>query len=58
METGHGEGVRAPLLDAVASLFDRGSWDLLETLFPTAHSAGGWNHIVSAGLKEQHFRRF
>jgi|SRR5579872_3314121 len=35
-ETGPGEEIKAQLLDAVASLLDRGSWDLLERLFPGA----------------------
>lgn len=33
-ETGPGEEVKASLLDGVASLLDRGSWDFLESLFP------------------------
>jgi hypothetical protein len=33
-ETGPGEEVKARLLDSVATLLDRGSWDLLERLFP------------------------
>ena len=44
-DTVYGEEVRAALLDAVASLFNRGSWDLLETLFPTAPSTRGGNHM-------------
>lgn len=33
-ETGPGDEIKATILDAVASLIDRGSWDLLENLFP------------------------
>jgi hypothetical protein len=33
-EAGPGEEVKARLLDGAASLLDRGSWDLLESLFP------------------------
>jgi hypothetical protein len=33
-DTGPGEEIKATILDAVASLLDRGSWDLLENLFP------------------------
>jgi hypothetical protein len=33
-EAGPGEEVKGRLLDGVASLFDRGTWDLLERLLP------------------------
>jgi hypothetical protein len=33
-DTGPGEEIKATILDAVASLLDRGPWDLLENLFP------------------------
>jgi hypothetical protein len=33
-ETGLGEEIKARLIDGVASLLDRGTWDLLERLFP------------------------
>jgi len=36
-ETGPGEEVKGRLLDGVASLFDQGTWDLLERLLPRKH---------------------
>ena len=33
-ETGPGEEIKARLLDGVATLFDRGMWDLLQRLVP------------------------
>ncbi len=33
-DTGPGEEIKATILDTVASLLDRGAWDLLENLFP------------------------
>jgi hypothetical protein len=43
-ETGTGEEVKARLLDGVSSLFDRGSWDLLERLFPSTRPPDYTNH--------------
>ena len=35
-EAGPGEEVKSRLLDSIATLLDRGSWDLLESLFPSS----------------------
>jgi hypothetical protein len=40
-ETGPGEEVKARVFDRVASLLYRGSWDLLESLFPSSKLAAG-----------------